>query len=199
MDEAWLGVLAGKDYLFATSGRRAVGDGRAVCRGAGRRLAGRRRTAWRSRASGPMVLGLAALAAIFVATLPLVAARVALAVQFQVSRVFWMLDVSATLYAVWALADGAGRLVERPSHRRAAARGLRPRRAGRRPGRYVMWVEHPGRPVVQADLPAATGRTRCVAAAAARRHADPGRPGACVALRHQRARGGRPGRRTSKR
>ncbi|MCK7478775.1 MAG: hypothetical protein M0C28_16410 [Candidatus Moduliflexus flocculans] len=43
--------------------------------------------------------------AIFAATLPLVAARVALAVQFQVSRMFWMLDLTATVYAVWALAD----------------------------------------------------------------------------------------------
>ncbi len=155
MDDSWLGVLAGKDYLFATewpAGMWALAVLYAAVPAAAWAL--RRRDGVTQPREGPMLLGLAALAAIFAATLPLVAARIALAVQFQVSRVFWMLDLTATVYAVWALAD-AGRRPPRAAalHRRAAAVAcvLICLAAGR--GAWVMWVEHPGRPVVQAELP----------------------------------------------
>jgi len=155
MDEAWLGVLAGKDYLFATGWQLdawATAALYALVPAAA--FAWRRRTGMARPREGAMILGLAALVAIFLVTLPLVAARIALAVQFQVSRVFWMLDLAATVYAVWILAD-AGRRAPRAAtrNRRAAAVAcvLIGLAAGR--GAWVMWVEHPGRPVVQATLP----------------------------------------------
>jgi hypothetical protein len=40
--------------------------------------------------------------------LPFNAAHLALAVQLQTSRVFWLLDVLATIYLVWWLAEGTG-------------------------------------------------------------------------------------------
>jgi hypothetical protein len=155
MDGAWLGVLEGKDYLFATAWP-ADGWAMAALYAAvptATYLVRRRRGVTRPR-EGAMLLGLAALLLVFLATLPLVAGRVALAVQFQVSRVFWMFDVTATVYAVWALAE-AGRLRAGASaHRRGAAVlacALLCIATAR--GAWVTWVEHPGRPVLQAGIP----------------------------------------------
>jgi hypothetical protein len=155
MDEAWLGVLAGKDYLFATEWR-ADAWVMAALYGIvpAAAFAVRRRMGIATPREGAMMLGLAALALAFLLTLPLVAQRVALAVQFQVSRVFWMLDITATVYAVWALAD-AGRV--RPgataARRRAAAVACALMAVAAARGAWVMRVEHPGRPVVQLGLP----------------------------------------------
>ena len=155
MDAAWLNVLAGKDYLFATdwpAGAWATAGAYALVPAAA--FAWRRRHGLAHPREHAMVLGLAALAAVFLATLPLVAGRVALAVQFQVSRVFWMLDFVAIIYAAWALADGAGALRGGPaSRRRAIALASVLVVAAMARGAWVMWVEHPGRPVVQAGLP----------------------------------------------
>ena len=155
MDEAWLGVLEAKDYLFATEWRAdswAVAVLYATIPAAAFEV--RRRFGLARPREGAMILGLAALVAIFLITLPLVASRIALAVQFQVSRVFWMLDLAATVYAVWALADAGRRTPGAAARNRRAAAvacaliGLAAAR-----GAWVMWVEHPGRPAVQAGLP----------------------------------------------
>ena len=155
MDGAWLGVLAGKDYLFATEWPADMWALAALYAGVpAAAFAIRRRLGMTQPREGPMLLGLAALAAIFAATLPLVAARVALAVQFQVSRIFWMLDLTATVYAVWALAEMGSRMpATGPRTRRAAAVACILICLAACRGAWVMWVEHPGRPVVQADLP----------------------------------------------
>jgi len=117
----------------------------------------------RPREAG-MVAGLIALVAVFAVTLPFVAQRVAIAVQFQISRVFWMLDIASTMYVVWVLA------ALRPAVRAAGAAGARLAPV-RRPaaalavavllvcaacarGAYVTFVEHPKRAIVQYDLPA---------------------------------------------
>ena len=70
--------------------------------------------AWRARRRAgvlvpgetPLVAGALALFVLFLCWLPFNAARVALAVQLQLSRVFWMLDIFATIYLVWWLAEG---------------------------------------------------------------------------------------------
>ena len=67
-------------------------------------LARRRRGLTRPGELG-LVAGCLALVAVFVATLPLVAAHVAVAVQLQMSRVFWMADLLAMLGIVWWLAE----------------------------------------------------------------------------------------------
>ena len=154
MDDAWLGVLEGKDYLFATAWPANMWVA-AFCYAATPPMAFavRRRLGVAHPREEAIVLGLAGLIALFLVTLPFVAARIALAVQFQVSRVLWMLDLTATVYVVWALAD-AGRALTRTASRRRAAAGacvLICLAAGR--GAWVMWVEHPGRPVARAGLP----------------------------------------------
>jgi hypothetical protein len=155
MDAAWLGVLELKDYLFATNWPAdmwALALLYALVPPLA--FAIRRRRGLARPREGAMLLGLAALVALFVATLPFVAARVALAVQFQVSRIFWMLDLTATVYAVWALADGASpRAAETGHRRRAAAMAVALVCAAAARGAWVTAVEHPGRPVVQAGLP----------------------------------------------
>ena len=153
----------------------------------------RRRQGLARPREGAMVLGLAALLLVFVVTLPFVAGRVALAVQFQVSRIFWMLDFIAVIYAVWALAD-AGRTRAGAAPRRPArgSRGVRLVCLAAARGGWVTWIEHPGRPVMQAALPHGrlAGRHGLVAATAG---GDPraGRPVPCMARGLQRARGRR--------
>ncbi len=56
-------------------------------------------------AESGLVVGALALVAVFTALLPFNAAHVALAVQLQPARVFWMLDFFATIYLVWAVAE----------------------------------------------------------------------------------------------
>ena len=106
MDADWLAVLRSKDYLFPAGWpieawvinlaypfvvvamyrmRRAAG------------LADARETG--------LVAGALVLVSAFLVTLPLVAMKVALAVQLQIPRMFWMLDLLATIYVVWLLVD----------------------------------------------------------------------------------------------
>jgi len=75
-------------------------------------------------------------------------------VQFQISRIFWMLDVTATMYAVWGLADARGPAgAVGAGWRRAAAVAAALVCFASARGAWVTWVEHPGRPPVQAGLP----------------------------------------------
>jgi hypothetical protein len=68
-----------------------------------------------------LILGSASLAAIFAAALALHAIGVTLAFQLQPARVFWMFDLLATVYAVWAVSEATGparvRGADRPSVR----------------------------------------------------------------------------------
>ena len=159
MDDAWLSTLAGKDYLFATD----WGVGPWVLNAAypvvivATFLARRRRGLTQPGELG-LVAGCLALVAVFVATLPLVAAHVAVAVQLQVSRVFWMADLLAVLGIVWWLAEA----------RRAPASGEAAPVAAARPrwvfaalaafaltrGSYAMFIEHPERPLFALAAPA---------------------------------------------
>jgi len=159
MDEAWLGVLASKDYLFAT---RWPFDMWAV---AVAYIAvpcvvwqvRRRRGVAHPREAG-LVAGLIVLAAVFAVTLPFVAARVALVVQFQVSRVFWMMDFTAVLMVTWVLADlrRAGTSTHAGARRISAAQAVAIVMvcAACARGAWVTFVEHPERGVVQYPLPA---------------------------------------------
>ncbi len=54
-----------------------------------------------------LVVGAFGLFVLFLAWLPFDAAHVALAVQLQLSRVFWLLDMFATVYLVWLISEGA--------------------------------------------------------------------------------------------
>ncbi len=157
MDQAWLATLAGKDYLFATdwgavpwllnAAYPVVIIATVVVR--------RRRGLVRPGELG-LVAGCLTLVGIFLATLPLVTAHVAVAVQLQVSRVFWMADLVAVLAMVWWLAEAGatssgdtGASARRPRWALAAVATFALLRGG-----YALFVEHPERPLFALSAPA---------------------------------------------
>lgn len=141
MDGVWLQALATKDSLFASNWawhtwlanlgllallwwahrrRDASGDARPE--------------------DAALVWGATALVAFFLLTLPFVEMRLAMPVQLQISRIFWLLDVVATLYLVSLF----GR------HTRTLAIVLLLVSIGR--GAYIMLVERPERPLFEIAL-----------------------------------------------
>jgi hypothetical protein len=151
MDPEWLDALAGKDYLFPLRWPLAAWLANLayvpiIV------LAYRRRAAsgLASRAEQGMVIGCLALVAVFFVALVLNATRVALAIQLQPARIFWMLDFTATVYVVWALAEG---LNMRP----AIVAGILAVLALIR-GAYVMRVEFPNRPLFETAVAGDWGR-----------------------------------------
>jgi hypothetical protein len=145
MDPAWLGVIADKDYLFPLSWPAGVWLTNLIAIPIvilGWRA--RRRAGLLVERETALVAGALGLTAVFFLWLPFNAAHLALAVQLQVSRVFWMLDVLATIYLVWMLADG--------TPRRAAVVTLAIALASTARGAYICFVQFPDRPVVALDL-----------------------------------------------
>lgn len=148
MDPEWLATLRSKEYLFPLQWPLSawlVNLGYVPL------------IVWifrRRRATGVLVdrewafvAGVLALVLVFLATLPFNAARVALAIQLQPARVFWIVDLLAVTYAVWAMAEGA---VPRPSRARFAAAAILLISVVR--GSYIMLVEFPERRIAQTDL-----------------------------------------------
>jgi hypothetical protein len=142
MDDQWVKVLDNKDYLFA-SGWPAY--------------------AWLfNLAYLPLILIISkwkneprlvapalALFAAFVCSYPFTESHVALAVQLQVSRVFWLLDFFLALIGAWLLVDRIAMARPRwmPQALLAAALIIS---AGR--GLYTMFEDGVARPLVQIDL-----------------------------------------------
>jgi hypothetical protein len=93
-----------------------------------------------------LVWGATALVAIFLLTIPAVAAHVAVAVQFQLSRVFWVVDLLVAIYGVAALGESLrGRGVAVLAIVLLAASVAR--------GTYIIQREHAERPLFQLSLP----------------------------------------------
>jgi hypothetical protein len=142
MDDVWLQAVASKDSLFATQWPLSAW---AVNLG----TLGLLWVAYRSRAARGLASaeerglawGATALVALFLVTLPVIAARVAFPVQLQMPRVFWLVDLVATIAVVGAVAEAKwlARL-----GRPALAACLLALAAGR--GGYLLFVEHPERP-----------------------------------------------------
>jgi hypothetical protein len=148
MDDVWLQAVASKDSLFATEWPLSAW---AVNLG----TLGLLWLAYRFRAArgqaGPEERGLAwgaiALVGVFLITLPAVGAHVAFPVQLQISRVFWLVDLVATVVIVGALAESSWLVrLGRP----ALAACLAALAAGR--GGYILFVEHPERPLFRLHL-----------------------------------------------
>lgn len=149
IDAEWMAVIATKDYLFPLDWPWDAWMANAV-------TIPIVLVAWRARVragrtfegEAALVIGALALAAVFVCWLPFDAARLALAVQMQTSRIFWMLDALATFYLVWALAEGNAL---RPRRRATAiAAGLilvSTMRAA-----YISFVEFPNRRIFAVDV-----------------------------------------------
>lgn len=156
MDEIWLAVLASKDYLFPTDWpayawllnlaypvvivlvhRRRVTVGAAV---AGERA---------------LVAGMLALTALFVVSIPLTAGRIALAVELQITRVFWVMDVVIAASIAWWLTSNPPRqpgLQARAWRPAVVVAVLAVASLGR--GLYVAGVERASEPLVSVDLAA---------------------------------------------
>jgi len=152
MDAEWLAVIADRDYLFPLAWPVDVWVTNLVaipvilfC--------------WRARARAgltvagetPLVAGALALAVIFVAWLPLSASHLAIAVQMQVTRVFWLIDVFGTVYLVWALAEGSGAAGAVLGKRAAVAAAVILALSTAR-GVYSCFVQFPDRKVVSLDI-----------------------------------------------
>jgi len=140
MDDTWLQAVASKDSLFATSWPAwawAANLGTlAVVWWTYRVRSSRGHASSEDRA---LAWGATALVALFFLTLPLVAVRVALPVQFQISRVFWLVDFLATVYLIGVVADRPDRQT------RAVVTAAILVIAAVSRGAYVMFVERPER------------------------------------------------------
>ena len=159
MDAAWLRPFASKDYVFPTAWPAGAWLGNLVLPFvvvAVWRWRTRQRLAARWEAG--MVAGVCLLTVTFLASLPFIASHLALAVQLQTSRIFWVIDLFAVLSMTWTLAE-ARRPARRPWRRARPAAHWRPALvaavllvASAARGIYSLEVEHPERQFVQLAL-----------------------------------------------
>jgi hypothetical protein len=148
MDATWLQAVASKDSLFATQWPAwawAANLGFFALLVWAHSARARRGDA--TAEDGALVWGAGALVALFLVTLPLVAAGMSLAVQFQFARVFWLVDLLALVFVVAAVCDSRtvkvrGKVVAVVVILFATGRGL-----------YVMLAERPERPLFEVHLP----------------------------------------------
>jgi len=173
MDDIWLQAVASKDSLFAT-------DWPAWAWAANLGFFGLLWWAHRVRArrgeatpeDRALVWGAGALVALFLVTLPFVMAGMSLAVQFQISRVFWLVDLLALVYVIAVVCDPRTVKVRAATDEQVLAGSDRHSYSGpaftarRGPivamallafatgrGIYVMLVERPERPLFEVRLP----------------------------------------------
>jgi hypothetical protein len=169
MDAEWLAVIADRDYLFPIAWPLDVWFTNLIaipvliaCWQARRRA---RITVARET---PLVIGALALVLVFFCWLPFNAIHVALAVEMQVTRVFWMLDVLATIYAVGWMCEGFAGLKAAPRRPAVVAAVLIAVSLAR--GAYSCFVQFPDRPIFAVDIQHADWRD----AMAWARTTDPG-------------------------
>jgi hypothetical protein len=148
MDPEWLATLTTKDYLFPLEWPLDVWLVNLAYAPLIIFLYRRRRAAGvLVTGETGIVIGCLSLLLLFAASLPFNAARVAMAVQLQAPRVFWMLDLVATIYAVWGLAEGMAGTARRA---RLTAMVIAVLSLVR--GSYVLFVKFPERPLAQVDI-----------------------------------------------
>ncbi len=154
MDPAWTAVFADKDYILLSAWPIYAWIFNLAYLPVIWLIARRRRDAGVARHhESRIVAGALALFAFFVVSAFFSEGRLALAVQLQVSRVFWLLDLLVTLYVAWWLTSDPW--VIRVAGRRAPAIVLAVVvvfSAGR--GAYTIAQGGPQRLLVRRDLPA---------------------------------------------
>ena len=142
MDAAWLAAVAGKETLFASNWpvwTWVANLSLIVIAWFTYRV--RRRPEPELSA---LIWGAAALVGIFLASFPLVQAKLAFPVQLQISRVFWLVDFVALLCVIGlARQERVAKVVAALAVALAVGRGV-----------YIMAVEHPERPLMAVHLPA---------------------------------------------
>jgi hypothetical protein len=159
MDAAWLLPFASKDYVFPNAWRVDAWLANLVLPVV---VAGvwrwRARRGLAARWEAAMVAGVGALTAVFLTSLPFIAGHVALAVQLQTSRVFWVIDLFAVISLTWLLAEGTRAAVTDAAGRpgwsawRPTALALLLVTVSAARGAYSLRVEHPERPFLQIAL-----------------------------------------------
>ena len=143
MDDVWLQAVASKDSLFASQWPLwAWIANLALLALLWWAHVRRQRSGQATSEDGALIWGATALVAVFLLTLPLVVARLAFPVQLQISRVFWLVDVLATMYVLSLLVNG--RIAK------AVAIGLMVVSVSR--GAYIMLVERPDRALFSMHL-----------------------------------------------
>jgi hypothetical protein len=150
IDAEWLAAIADKDYLFPLRWPLhvwALNLGYALVILAIWQL--RQRAAELRERETALVVGCLSLVAVFAAAVLFQSRGIALAIQLQPARVFWMLDFLAVAYLVWLVAEG-GRAA-RPARAMVLAAVLLIVSAGR--GLYIMRVLFPDRPLFQIEIP----------------------------------------------
>jgi hypothetical protein len=152
MDAPWRALVATKDYTFPTewSGTTWAVNllGPVLLTGG---VVARHRAGLATPAERGVVAGCLLLVVGFLASLLFIAGGVAFAVQLQTSRVFWPVELLATLMAVWWVAEAPAAGRTRPWLPRALAAVLVVTSVTR--GVYVGFLESPGRPTMALALP----------------------------------------------
>jgi hypothetical protein len=149
MDDEWLATLETKDYLFPLEWPLYAWVLNLIYAPTIFYIY-KRRSAMGILAPGErgLVWGCLALVGVFALALPLNAARVALVIQLQVPRVFWMLDFLAIAYLIWLIAEHL-----KPSPRRASIVCLMIVLASVTRSAYIKFFKFPDRPIAEIGVP----------------------------------------------
>lgn len=147
MDPLWVEALDGRNFIFANGWPLWAWAANVGLLGALwlAHLA-RRRHGTATREDAALAWGATALVGVFLVTLPAVAAHVALAVQFQFSRVFWVVDLLVAMYGLAAIGESL-----RAGQAMALALLLSAFSVSR--AVYVMTHEHAERNLFEVSLP----------------------------------------------
>jgi hypothetical protein len=149
MDREWLATLVTKDYLFPLDWPLYVWALNLAYLPIIWFVYTRRRAAGVLVDGEPgIVVGCLSLVLVFAAALPLNAARLAIVIQLQIPRIFWMLDFLAVAYMCWLLIE-SGQFTRR---RAALVVGALLMASGARSG-YIRFIKFPDRPVAQTTIP----------------------------------------------
>jgi hypothetical protein len=149
MDDEWLATLETKDYLFPLEWPLYAWVLNLIYPPTIFYVY-RRRSAVGILAPGErgLVWGCLALVGVFAVALPLNAARLALVIQLQIPRVFWMLDFLGIAYLIWLIAEDI-----KPSRRRAAIVCLVIALASLTRSAYIKFLKFPDRPIAEIGVP----------------------------------------------
>jgi hypothetical protein len=151
MDPEWLASLATKDYLFPNQWSAATWLQHALYIVViAISFRARRRLELTGRGEQALAAGLVMMLLTFAAALPFVSARIALAVQLQVSRGMWVFDLVAVAYLMWWLVEAPWNTSGGFAVRRWAVALVALCALAR--GSYVMFVEKAGNPPIRIDL-----------------------------------------------
>jgi hypothetical protein len=149
MDQEWLATLETKDYLFPLEWPAYVWLLNLVYAPTILLIYQRRRDAGvLAPGERGVVWGCLALLLVFAIALPLNAARLAIVIQLQVPRIFWMLDFLAIVYLVWTIAEDV-----RGSTRRAQITCIVILLASLTRCAYIKFIRFPDRPIAEISVP----------------------------------------------